>query len=120
MAGSKPKYRLPYGRGSVGRGSVIALPSRAPAAHSETTGSGALENIDSKNTGRVARQQAAIGTLALEKPQPEILLPSSVPIARIKTAPVGHLRRLPLGERNAQPSVVRLGSPVNVALQPEI
>src|ERR1700730_15981607 len=28
--------------------------SRAPAAHPQTTGSGALENIDSKNTGRVA------------------------------------------------------------------
>jgi hypothetical protein len=32
--------------------------SRAPAAHPETTGFRALENIDSKNTGRVARAQA--------------------------------------------------------------
>jgi hypothetical protein len=31
---------------------------RTPAAHPETTGSRALENIDSKNTGRVARKQA--------------------------------------------------------------
>jgi hypothetical protein len=36
----------------------VALMSRAPAAHPETTGSRALENIDSKDTGRVARQQA--------------------------------------------------------------
>jgi peptidyl-prolyl cis-trans isomerase SurA len=34
--------------------------SRAPAAHPETTGSRALENIDSKNTGRVAREQAVL------------------------------------------------------------
>src|ERR1700691_4835095 len=33
--------------------------NRAPSAHTETTGSHALENIDSKNTGRVARKQAA-------------------------------------------------------------
>ena len=39
------------------------LPSRAPAAHQETTGSRALENIDSKKTGRVARQQAVFPDL---------------------------------------------------------
>jgi O-methyltransferase involved in polyketide biosynthesis len=44
--------RLPHGRGSV------ANLSRAPAARSETTGSHALENTDSKKTGRVAREQA--------------------------------------------------------------
>jgi outer membrane protein len=43
-----------HGRGSAGR----SLLRRAPAAHSETTGSPALENIDSRKTGRVARQQA--------------------------------------------------------------
>jgi hypothetical protein len=32
--------------------------SRTPAAHSKTTGGRALENIDSKDTGRVAREQA--------------------------------------------------------------
>jgi hypothetical protein len=48
---------LPYGRGSV----AVYMLSRAPAAHLETTGSGALENIESKNTGRVARQQAGFG-----------------------------------------------------------
>jgi len=37
-----------------------AILNRAPAAHPETTGSCALENIDSKNTGRVARQQADV------------------------------------------------------------
>ncbi len=64
-------YRLPHGRGSVG------IPSRAPAAHSQTTGSRArrpleddpnwkfpgrraLENIGSKKTGRVARQPAVL------------------------------------------------------------
>jgi len=35
--------------------------SRAPAAHSETTGSHALENIDSEDSGRVAREQADFG-----------------------------------------------------------
>ncbi len=34
--------------------------NRAPAAHSKTTGGRALENIDSKGTGRVARQQAGL------------------------------------------------------------
>jgi hypothetical protein len=34
------------------------LLNRAPAEHPKTTGSRALENIDSKNTGRVAREQA--------------------------------------------------------------
>ena len=37
---------------------ALELLSRAPAAHSEATGSRALENIDSKKTGRVAREQA--------------------------------------------------------------
>jgi hypothetical protein len=51
--------RLPHGRGSVSTcKQALAILSRAPAPHSETTGSRALENIDSKNTGRVARQQA--------------------------------------------------------------
>jgi hypothetical protein len=36
----------------------LELLSRAPAAQSETTGSRALENIDSKKTGRVAREPA--------------------------------------------------------------
>jgi hypothetical protein len=35
------------------------LLNRAPAAHPETTGSPALENTDSRKTGRVAREQAA-------------------------------------------------------------
>ena len=33
---------------------------RAPEAHSKTTGGRALENIDSKDTGRVAREQAGM------------------------------------------------------------
>jgi hypothetical protein len=51
--------RLPHGRGSVNTCKyLLAILSRAPAAHSETTGSRALENIDSKKAGRVAREQA--------------------------------------------------------------
>jgi hypothetical protein len=46
---------LPHGHGSA------TQLNRAPAAHPETAGSRALENIDSKNTGRVARQQADVG-----------------------------------------------------------
>jgi hypothetical protein len=41
----------------------MALLSRAPAGHSETTGSCALENIDSKKTGRVAREQAEMASV---------------------------------------------------------
>jgi hypothetical protein len=58
--------RLPCGKPNYGRGSVktckhaVAILSRAPAAHPETTGSRVLENIDSKNTGRVAREQAGL------------------------------------------------------------
>ena len=51
--------RLPHGRGSVNTCKhAVAILSRAPAAHPETTGSRALENIDSKKTVRVAREQA--------------------------------------------------------------
>jgi hypothetical protein len=39
-------------------GNAMTLLSRAPAGHPETIGSRALENIDSKKTGRVAREQA--------------------------------------------------------------
>ncbi len=41
---------------------MTAVLNRAPAAHSEATGSRALENIDSKDNGRVAREQAGGGT----------------------------------------------------------
>ena len=69
----------------MGRSLTVAVLNRAPATHSETTGSRArtlveddpklstgststwkfpgcraLENIDSKKTGRVAREQAAV------------------------------------------------------------
>jgi hypothetical protein len=37
---------------------ALAILNRAPAAHPETTASRALENFDSKNTGRVAHKQA--------------------------------------------------------------
>ncbi len=51
--------RLPHGRGSVNTCKhAVAILSRAPAAHPETTGSRALEGIDSKKTVRVAREQA--------------------------------------------------------------
>ncbi len=53
--------RLPYGRGSVSTlKRAVPILSRAPAARSETTGGHALENIDSKKTGRVAREQAVL------------------------------------------------------------
>src|ERR1700677_3696948 len=53
--------RLPDGRGSLSTCKhAVSIMSRAPAAHPETTGSRALENIDSKNTGRVAREQAVL------------------------------------------------------------
>ena len=39
---------------------LSGIPSRAPAAHLETTGSRALENIDSEKTGRVARERAEL------------------------------------------------------------
>src|ERR1700685_1206332 len=42
-------------------------PSRAPGAHPETTGRRALENIDSKKTGGVAREQAVLRMLVLRQ-----------------------------------------------------
>jgi hypothetical protein len=43
---------------------MYRFPSRAPAAHPETTGSRALENTDPKKTGRVAREQAVYNFVA--------------------------------------------------------
>src|SRR5665213_1042640 len=59
-ANRRPGNRLAGAEKGISRSAPFGhgepIPSRAPAAHPEMTESRALEDIDSKNTGRVARR----------------------------------------------------------------
>ena len=71
------------------------------------------------NTGHPDARQAIRRTrplCALKEPEPEVLLTRTVPVAWFKAALVRHLYSINVGERHAEPGIIRRGLHCRIAL----